>query len=351
MKRTLITGATGFVGANLARRLLSEGHQVHLLVRPNHAGWRIDEIADRVKIHQFIPGEPRSIEAVFEGVEPEWVFHLAAHGAYSWQTDVDEIARTNFLFTVHLVEAALKVGFEALVNTGSSSEYGSKDHAPAEDEPVEPNSYYAVTKASATMFCRFAAARHSVNIPTLRLYSVFGPYEEANRLIPNLVAYGLAGRFPVLVDPSTPRDFVFVDDVCDAYLLAAGRSAGLNRQTDAAAADEESGGPERKRTVATPGFEYGAIYNVGSGKQTTLKEVVETAREILSIKAEPEFGSMPNRAWDTAVWVSDNRKIARELHWRAKHDLRQGLEKTIEWFKTHPHHLDMYRKKLALTGR
>src|SRR5262245_45791185 len=96
MKRTLLTGATGFVGANMARRLLHDGHDVHLLVRPAARTWRIDDIRPHVHLHEA-PLEDAA--AVVRRVRPEWVFHLAAHGAYSSQTDVRQILQTNVLGT------------------------------------------------------------------------------------------------------------------------------------------------------------------------------------------------------------------------------------------------------------
>ena len=92
-------------------------------------------------------------------------------------------------------------GVETFVNTGSSSEYGLKDHPPAEDESVEPNSIYAAAKAAATMLCQQAAASDGMNVSTLRLYSTYGPWEDPNRLIPALAVEGLRGEFPPLVAP------------------------------------------------------------------------------------------------------------------------------------------------------
>src|SRR6058998_3106401 len=189
MKRVLLTGGTGFVGANLARRLLQSGHEVHLLVQPRHTGWRIEAIRDDLRLHEVDLADGERLGNLVRRIGPDWVFHLAAHGAYSWQRDLGQIVRTNILGTMNLVGACVATGFEGFVNTGSSSEYGFKDHAPAETEALEPNSYYAVTKASATLFCRFTARARSVNLPTLRLYSVYGPYEEPSRLIPALITY------------------------------------------------------------------------------------------------------------------------------------------------------------------
>lgn len=317
MKRVIITGATGFVGANLARRLLQEGHDLHLLVREGHATWRIREIREHVHLHPVRLHDAEAVEQIVCGIRPDWVFHLAVHGAYSAQTDLQQIVQTNILGTINLVQASLKAGFEAFVNTGSSSEYGFKDHPPSETEWLEPNSYYAVTKASTTLFCRYTAQSKNVRLPTLRLYSVYGPYEDPMRLIPTLILRGLEGELPPLVDPDIARDYVYVDDVNQAYLLAA----------------------------TCPDQEPGAVYNVGTGAQTSLRQVVDVARRVLDIPVEPKWGSMPARVWDTTVWVSDNRKIRRELGWQPAFTFEQGFLKTVEWFREHPQLWPLYRRQ------
>jgi dolichol-phosphate mannosyltransferase len=166
-----------------------------------------------------------------------------------------------------------------------------------------------VTKLAATLFCRYTAQSRAVHLPTLRLYSVYGPYEEPARLIPRLIAHGLKGELPPLVNRSVARDYVYVDDVTDAYLLAA---------------------------TARGDVEPGAIYNVGTGVQTSLEEAVETARRVLSIRSEPRWASMPEREWDTNIWVADNRKIKDALGWQPQYSFEQGFRLTVEWLRASP---------------
>src|SRR6202041_3351664 len=106
--------------------------------------WRVADILPKTTVHELHLHELPQVSRVVGQIRPEWIFHLAVHGAYSWQTDGPQIVRTNLDGTMNLLSACLKTGFEAFVNTGSSSEYGSKDHAPAETEMLEPNSVYAV---------------------------------------------------------------------------------------------------------------------------------------------------------------------------------------------------------------
>jgi UDP-glucose 4-epimerase len=307
-KRVLLTGATGFVGANLARRLVRDGHQVHLLVRPADTRWRIDSITEDVHLHEASLQDQSRVEEVVTEIDPQWVFHLATYGAYSSQRDVETIVTTNYNGTVNLVEACLKTGFEAFVSAGSSSEYGYKDHAPSEFELPEPNSHYAATKAAATLYCRFTALAHQRRLSTLRLYSVFGPWEDPTRLFPTLLIRGLRGELPPLVSPTIARDYVYIDDAVEAFIL----------------------------TAQTPLEDVGAVFNVGTGAQTSLRELVGIVRKQLSVRVQPEWGSMSDRDWDTDVWVSDPERIHASIGWKPAFSLEQGLEEFTKWITSDP---------------
>ncbi len=303
--RALVTGAGGFVGANLVRSLLAAGHDVVAWVRPEGSEWRLDELAGELEIAGV---ELRDGAAVAGGVKQaraDWIFHLAAHGAYSWQRDAERIMQTNLVSTVRLLQACQETGFAAFVHAGSSSEYGFQDHAPLETEAPEPNSDYAVMKAAATMHGRFVAQRDDVHVVTLRLYSAYGPWEEPGRLMPTLVARGLRGELPPLVSPDTPRDFVSVRDIDRAFVMAAEHT----------------------------GVERGAVFNIASGRQTTLREVVEVARRELAIDAEPQWGTEPQRSWDAAVWVGDATRANAQLGWAAEDDLATGFAELASWLR------------------
>lgn len=308
MKRALVTGAAGFVGAVLARRLVALGHETHLVARPGGDPWRLRGLDGAAALHACDLEDAAGLARLCRDTRPEWIFHLAAHGAYSTQTDLGRMMGSNVNATVNVIQAALGCGCAAVVNTGSSSEYGLKDHAPPETEALEPNSHYAVTKAAATSLASWLARLHRFPIPTLRLYSVYGPFEEPTRLLPKLVAHALRGALPPLVNPAIARDFVHVDDVVDAYLLAAGSG------------------------LADPG----AVFNIGSGVQTSLSELVARARLVLGVREEPRWGTMPDRAWDTHVWVADPTRAERELGWRARTSLDQGLLALRDWLSSAP---------------
>lgn len=311
-RRILVTGAGGFVGANLVRRLAADGHQVVAAVRPGSALWRLAVPGPSASLKgvDILPldlTDERAVERAVAQARPQWAFHLAAHGAYSWQTDAREIVRINVLGTVNLVEACRASGCEALVNAGSSSEYGFKDHAPDEEEPLEPNSEYAVAKAAASLYCRQVARAGPMRIVTLRLYSVYGPFEDPGRLIATLVVRGLRGELPPLADPEVARDFVAVEDAVEAFLAA-----------------------------IRPGPPLGAVYNVGTGRQTSIRETVEVARRQLGIEAQPDWGATPRRRWDTTTWVASTERIEAELGWRPQTALDDGFERMVGWLRSSP---------------
>jgi dolichol-phosphate mannosyltransferase len=218
-----------------------------------------------------------------------------------------------------LLDACRVSGVEAFVQTGSSSEYGYKDHPASEVELLQPNSHYAITKAAATHYCQFAARSTGVNAVTVRLYSVYGPYEEPARLIPTLIVHGLRGQLPPLVSPATARDFVYVDDAVDAMLHFA----------------------------AAPPLPPGTVLNVCSGKQTTLASAVAIARKLMRIPSDPVWSSMSARSWDTDVWVGSPSAAEREIGWRARFDLETGMQRTIDWLRAHPGWLAFYAARAA----
>src|SRR5262249_8351750 len=209
-------------------------------------------------------------------------------------------------------DACVRAEPRAIVNTGSSSEYGFKDHPPAESEPLEPTSVYGVAKAAATLLCTSVGRERGLPVTTLRLYSVYGEWEEPGRFVPALAEAALRGTLPALASPTVARDFVWVGDVVEAYLLAAARRGAA------------------------------AVYNVGSGSQTTLAEAVDAARRVLGVAEEPSWGSMADRSWDTDTWVADVSKIERELGWRPTGAFDDRLARA-EWPRDDPAVRERYR--------
>jgi nucleoside-diphosphate-sugar epimerase/glycosyltransferase involved in cell wall biosynthesis len=301
----VVLGAGGFVGANLLRQLLKHREDVFGVVRFLPA-WRLEGI-DRRHILEADLIDLAAARNLVTNVRPRTIFNCVAYGAYSFETDFDLIYRTNFGALVQLVELLAEKDLAAFIHAGSSSEYGTKSAGPLEEESLQPNSHYSVSKAAASNYIAYAGKIRRLPIVNLRLYSVYGPLEDTSRLIPNLVAKGLKGAFPPLVDPNTSRDFIFIDDVCDAFVQAAAR--------------------------LTPDI-YGEALNIGTGRGTTIRQLAKIAADVFAIGEEPIFGSMAGRSWDLPDWYAAPGKAERLLNWTAKTDLATGLKLTSEWIRS-----------------
>jgi dolichol-phosphate mannosyltransferase len=298
----LVLGASGFVGANLLMTLAAVRDDVYALVH-REKGWRLADVPDDRAIAVDL-NDLAATKNLVDSVDWQTVFDLVAYGAYSFEEDTNLIYQTNFQAIVNIVSLLAARRCAAFVHAGSSSEYGTNCAAPAESSVCEPNSPYAVSKMAIAGYLRFMGKQRNFPCVNLRLYSVYGPLEDTSRLLPNLLRQALAGKLPPFVDPRTSRDFVHVDDVCAAFVLAASKMH--------------------------PGI-YGESFNIGTGIKTTIGELAETTRRVFGITAEPQFGTMEGRAWDLADWYADPRKAMQELGWTPAVTLEEGLQSMSRW--------------------
>ncbi len=321
---TVVTGCSGFVGANLAAGLLSRETRVIGIESPSGIDWRTRSLAG-LEVVQLDLCREDEVRAFVRDAQPAAIFNCAAYGAYSVQTDARRIFDVNLLAVRHMLDAAREVkGFRSFIQAGSSSEYGFNCAAPTEDAQTLPDSDYAVSKIGATALVRLYANKYQVPAWVLRLYSLYGPYEDFSRLIPTLLLHAREGRFPPLVNPQISRDFVFVDDVTQAFQGIVDRSAELRP---------------------------GEIFNIGTGTQTTLAELTALMRDLFALKVEPQWGTMPNRSWDHSAWYADPRKAAAQLGWRATTSIREGLAATMRWIDSNPQLVAEGRQKTVVAVR
>lgn len=307
--KAFITGISGFVGAGLARRLLKEGHEVHGFVRPSSNLWRLNEIKDSLDLHEGDLCNKESLSRALHAAKPDVVFHLGVYGAYSTQKDKEKILQTSVLSTLSFLEVAKEVGVRMFVNTGSSSEYGTKDHPMREDERIDPNSYYAVGKAAQTLLCQHFAHEEKFPVVTLRLFSVYGPFEEPGRLVPTVILNAIHNKDIQLADPHIARDFIYLDDVADAYITAAKR-------------------PDLS----------GQVFNIGTGTQVTLQDLADAVIAETKSSSKVLLGMYEKRSFDTLTWVADTEKTKKLLNFSVRYGLTGGLKESIVWFQQHADH-------------
>lgn len=302
----LVLGASGFLGANLLHTLRRWRDDVHGTASRLPA-WRLEGVpADRVHALDLLIDS--NLDALLDHVKPRTIFNCVAFGAYSFETDSSLIYQTNFNFTTRLLERLAQRSMACYVHAGSSSEYGDNASEPSEDAVTAPNSAYAVSKAAAANLIYYFGRHRQLPCVNLRIYSVYGPLEDSSRLIPNLVRCGLDKTFPEFVRPDISRDFVYVDDVTEAFVLAA-----LNLSES----------------------DFGRSFNIGTGQKTRMAEVATLAGELFQIPREPQF-TMPPRSWDVSDWFANIARARERLGWRPRTDLREGLLRTADWYRSLP---------------
>jgi nucleoside-diphosphate-sugar epimerase len=305
-EKVFITGATGFIGSNLARRYLERGAEVFINVRTASDTWRIKDVLPEINSVPADITEYEKLRDALKKVRPEFIFHTAAYGGRPEQKITEKIINTNITGTVNLVRSCRDIGVSSIVNTGTSSEYGIKNSAMTESSLLEPVTEYGVSKAAATLFCQSYAAAYNLPIVTLRLFSPYGRYEQKSRLVPSVILAALQKVNPKISSREFVRDFVYIDDVLDAY--------------------------EAAGNLKNPS---GKIFNIGSGRQHSVGEVVDEIIKILGNEVTYESG-IP-QAWknEPAFWQADIQKAKSELCWEPEYSLEKGLAATIDWFKVH----------------
>jgi len=304
-KKVLITGAAGFIGANLVRKFIQLNAGVHILVRSSSDKWRIEDILKDVKGHCVDLMDYEALEKAVSGIKPDIIIHTAVYGGYIFQKDINKIMQANIIGTVNLLNACSKRGFELFINTGTSSEYGRKNSPIKEDDALEATGSYGISKAAASLYCQTVARSKGRPIITLRLFSPYGYYEESARLIPSVIISCLRDENPRVSSPEPVRDFVFIEDVADAYVRAIG------------AAEKAAG----------------EIFNIGYGRQYSVGEVVAKIIKVMGNDVKPEWGSVQKRADEPGIWQADVSKAKNILGWEPGHSLDEGLAKSIAWFR------------------
>lgn len=298
-----VLGASGFIGANLFFSLSRLRPDVFAVSRQVESSWRLLHGPYPNRIALDIT-QPHQVAAAIKKYRPRTVFNLSAYGAYERQNAPDRIHEVNYAGTLNLIQALLESGCDAFVQAGTSSEYGLNCAGPVESGTLEPNSDYAVSKVASAYLLGYYGRFKGFPCTHLRLYSVYGPWEEHDRLIPTLVRLGLQGQYPPLVDPAISRDFLYVGDSTRAFVRAA---------------------------LTTCRSHPGQAFNIATGTKTSLGEIAQLAKQLFKINTEPVFGSMPNRKWDLSNWYGNPLLAQAQLGWNPRLSLQEGLARTIIW--------------------
>jgi len=305
-KPIIVTGGFGFIGASMVRRLVNQGEKVIVFAKKTSTPQRLNDLRDSIIWYEEDLSDRVRLAERIASANPKGIFHFAASNIQSGATAADgDVIQTNILGTVNLVEAAKGVPYDFFIYTGTFLEYGSKDHAFKEDDLPEPSNVYAVSKLAASLYCQAIAKKDKQPIVVLRLMTPYGPDMQKGRLMYELVERSLQGMPLILTHPKVARDFIYVTDVLDLCLEAASKAQKIK----------------------------GEIYNVGSGVQTTLGELVDLVRTETSSQSEVQWGTFRQVAYDTDTLYADMTKTFSAFSWRPKVTPEEGIRHMANWFR------------------
>lgn len=311
--RVLVTGGAGFIGSTLVDRLLAEGHEVTVV--DDLSRGRLENLESaraagaRFGFHQMDVNDP-AIESVVAGARPEVVFHLAAQidVRLSVEDPVHD-AQVNVVGTVRLAEAARRAGVRRIVFTSSGgSIYGPVTELPvAESRPVDPLSPYAAGKIAGEIYLEMYSRLYGLEWAGVAPANVYGPRQDPHGEagVVAIFSQRLLSGAPTRVfgDGGNTRDYVYVDDVVDAFVRAA---------TVPAAA--------------------GLRFNVGTGVETSDRELHSLVAEAAGAPDDPEYA--PARLGDVARSALDAARAGEVLGWSPQVSIAAGVARTVDYFRS-----------------
>lgn len=308
----LVTGGAGFIGSNFVRMLLSERPtwRVTVLDALTYAGnlTNLDDLVGNAN-YRFLRGDisdAAEVTTALAGVDAVINFAAESHVDRSI-LDSAPFIRTNIVGTHCLLEAARSLGVRRFLQISTDEVYGSLGPSGkfTEQSPLQPNSPYSASKASADLLVRAYFETHQLPVLVIRSSNAYGPYQFPEKLIPLMIANAMAGKpLPVYGDGQHVRDWVHVLDFCSAVLTV---------------------------------FEGGAVgqcYNVGGGNEMPNLAVVELILEFTAANRSL-IRYVPDRPGHDRRYAMDHSKLTDELGWRPSRSFRDGLKQTVQWYQGH----------------
>ena len=311
-KTIFLTGATGFIGSHLLKRLIKEGCNVHVSIRESSALWRIEDFKDNFVHHIIDLTDFKAVKSAIQQVKPDVIFHLAAYGVDYRQQDIHQAIDVNIIASVNLFEAFLANNGQKFIHTGSCFEYGQKNKPISEFDLLDPTSVYGATKTSSVhLLVSMAKSMRSGGLVILRPFGVFGEYEGLHRFVPQVIDELKSGHTVQMTSGEQIRDYIYIDDLIDAYVLAS--IVPLKNKVE--------------------------IINIGSGKGIAMKDLaLIISKQLGAINDLLQFGALPYRLDEMMCLIANVDKAKSLLGWGPKVPIEKGIEHTIKWYSQNLEH-------------
>ncbi len=313
--RALITGAAGFAGSHLAELLVERGDvEVHGTLRPDDGTNHLSHLGDRMHVHRVDLRNYARVSEMVRAVEPDMLFHLAAQASVgqSWERPADTLVG-NITMQLHLLQAIVAHGLmPRILVVGSADEYGRVSDADLpidEDTPLRPLNPYAVSKIAQDMLGYQYYLSHGLHVVRVRPFNHIGPRQGVGFVVPDFarqvarIEAGLQDPVVRVGDLSARRDFADVRDVVRAYALAL-----------------ERGAP-------------GAVYNIGSSRSHTIREILDTLLRLSTCEVRVEVDADRLRPSDVREALCDCRRLRADTGWEPKISLEQSLRDVLDYWR------------------
>lgn len=298
--RVFITGASGFVGAAVARRLCALNCDVGVLMRPDSRTARIADLTDQLTITCGDLRDAASVREALDLFEPQVVIHAAWDGVASRDRN-DPRQAENVVAALHLLEAATDAGCRAFLGIGSQAEYGAHDAPVNEEAPTSPLTAYGAAKLSAGTLLLKHCEIHNIRGVWMRLFAAYGPNDNTAWMIPSLIDALLRGQQPPMTAGEQRVDYLYIDDVAEYLARAALRDTARG------------------------------IINLGSGIPRRVRDVAQTVRDLVDPRGAIRFGEQPYRSDQIMHVVADVTRLRAATGFLPRVSLEQGLTETVAW--------------------
>jgi nucleoside-diphosphate-sugar epimerase len=302
-KKVLITGANGFLGSHIVKKTIAQNADTTIIVRENSDLWRIEDELKFLNIYKTDIRNLESLSKCIETVKPDFVFHMAAYGVDSRQNDLYTAINSNLLGTVNLLNVLGKAGCEKFINTGTSMQYGNKEGMIDESTCYTPKNIYGSTKASATIMAHQIADNMGLDIVTIIPFGVFGEKEGSHKFFPQVILSVLNGKDVDLTLCEQCRDYCYVENIVDGFLMAAKAKHVKNE-----------------------------IFNIGSGVTHPLKYYVDLIIKEMNTNAKANYGILEYRKNDLWNPLPKVDKVKNILGWYPAIQIDEGIRRTISWY-------------------
>jgi len=301
-KTILLTGATGFLGSHLLEALLREGHHVIILKRSTSDTWRIEHLLEKCISYDV---DQIPLEEIFKLHPIYCIIHLATfYKKAHLVSDIDLMFGANVTFPTKLLDLAVTHGVKGFINTGTFFEYDPSILPISEANPIKTFNLYAKSKLAFEQILKSYADEGKIKASTLKIFSPYGPKDDANKLVPFIISKAIKNEPFNLSQGFQKLDFIYAGDIAQAFLKILSR-------IDTFASYES--------------------FNIGSGNTYSVREVVSILEELMGVTLQKTWG-LPSTA-DNPIIIASRTKAKEQLDWEPKISLRSGLQETIKYYQ------------------